>query len=216
MNKNFQVDLMHALFIVYCLFALYSSVVVFIRPGERGAIFQGLRIPVVVFIYFLVPCVALYFLYRAFWLVHPPLFWSGFALVGPISFFIILYFVTSPDWPVGRVLAIDKVSDDVMRVLLSLSLALSLLVAAAGAVTSYALPGTIKNSPRAAEYIDATKALQTLGGEATQKETQVQSIKREAVSSVFNEWGEIVKVGLTFVTTVLGFVISMMALLKKK
>src|SRR5437867_1266757 len=53
MNKNFQVDLMHALFIVYCLFALYSSVVVFIRPGERGAIFQGLRIPVVVFIYFL-------------------------------------------------------------------------------------------------------------------------------------------------------------------
>src|SRR5258705_11564228 len=106
MNKNFQVNLIHSLFIVYCLFALYSSVVAFIRPGERGAIFQGLRIPVVVFLYFLVPCLALYFLYRAFWLVHPPLFWTAFALVGPLLFFIILYFVTSPDWPVGSLLGI--------------------------------------------------------------------------------------------------------------
>jgi len=215
MKKNFQVDLMHSLFIVYCLYALYSSVVVFIRPGERGAIFQGLRIPVVVFIYFLVPCVALYFLYKAFWLVHPPLFWTAFVLVVPLSFFIILYFVTSPDWPVGRVLAVDKVSPDVIRVLLSLNFALCLLVAFAGIVTCYALPRAINESTRAAEYSKATKDLKDLGSEATQKETQVQSIKREAVSSVFKEWGEIVKTTLTFVTTVLTFVLSMIALKKK-
>ena len=216
MNSNLRVDLMHALFLLYCAFAVYSSVVVFIRPGEVGAaIFRDLRIPVVVFVYFLIPCVALYFIYRAFWSTHPPLFWSSFVLVGPLSFFIILYFVTSPEWPIGKLLLINRMPADVMRVLLSLNFALCLLAATAGAVTAYALPGKIKQGPRAGEFHQATQSLEKLDNEAAQKETQVQSIKREAVSSVFKEWGDIVKVALTFITTVLSFVVSMLALKKK-
>jgi hypothetical protein len=216
MNNNLRVDLMHALFLLYCAFAVYSSVVAFVRPGEVGAaIFQNLRIPVVVFLYFLVPCVALYFIYRAFWPVHPPLFWSSLLLVGPLSFFIILYFVTSPDWPIGKLLMVSKMPTDVMRVLLSLNFALCLLVAIAGAVTTYALPGKIKQGPHAAEFHEATQSLEKLGDEATQKQTQVQVIKREAVSSVFKEWNDVVKIVLTFITTVLSFVVSMLALKKK-
>jgi hypothetical protein len=216
MKGNVSVNLTAALFLLYCAFALYSSVVAFIRPGEVGAaIFRDLRIPIVVFLYFLVPCVALYFIYRAFWLVHPPLFWSAFVLVGPLSFFIILYLVTSPDWPVGKMLQVSRVPTDVMRVLLSLNFALSFLAGGAGAITVYAVPGKITRGPRASEFQQASQSLEKLDNEAAQKQTEVQSIKREAVSSVFKEWGDIVKVVLTFITTLLTFAVSMMALKKK-
>lgn len=216
MKGDVSISLMAALFVLYCGFSLYSSIVAFIRPGEVGAaIFRDLRIPIVVFLYFLVPCVALYFIYRAFWLVHPPLFWSAFILVGPLSFFIILYFVTSPEWPIGKMLQVSRMSPDVMRVLLSLNLALSLLAGGAGAFTVYAVPGRISRGPHAAEYQQASQSLAKLDSEATQKETEVQSIKREAVSSVFKEWSETVKAVLAFLTTLLGFVGSMIALKKK-
>jgi hypothetical protein len=152
----------------------------------------------VVFLYFLVPCGALYFIYWAFWPVQPPLFWSSLVLVGPLSFFIILYSVTSPDWPIGKLLMVSKMPTDVMRVLLSLNFALCLLAGIVGAVTAYALPGKIKQGPHAAEFHDATQSLEKLRDEAIQKQTQVQAIKREAVSSVLKEWNDVAKIVLTF------------------
>jgi hypothetical protein len=160
--NSLKVDIMRTLFLIYCAYAFYSCLVVFYRPDERGAIFRNLRIPLVVFVYFLIPCVALYLVYRAFWRVHTPLFGVGVVLVLPLSFLIILYFVTSQDWPVGRLLAIDKVSTNVMRVLLSVNLALSVVVAGASAITLYAIPATIRAGEQAQEYTAATQTLQQL------------------------------------------------------
>src|SRR2546426_2669022 len=202
-------DLIRTLFLIYCIYAFYSCLVVFYRPGDRGSIFRNLRIPVVVFLYFLIPCVALYLIYRAFWGIHMTLFWSGVVLVLPLSFFIILYFVTSPDWPVGKVLQLDKVSVPVMLVLLSLNLALSVVAAGVGVVTLYALPRTIETGARAQEFREATQTLEKLQGEEKHQRTQVQGIQREAITRVFGEWGDLLKVLLPLITSVITFLTSL-------
>jgi len=201
-------ELMRTLFLIYCIYAFYSCLVVFYRPGDRGAIFRSLRIPVVVFIYFLIPCVALYLVYRAFWGIHMGLFWAGVVGVLPLSFCIILYFVTSSEWPVGKVLQLDKVSVPVMLVLLSLNLASSVVVAGVGAVTLGARPHTM-------EIDDATKTLQKLQGEEKQQQTQLQGLQREATMTVFKKSGDLLNVLLPLITAVITFLTSMLTLGKK-
>src|SRR5260370_41138717 len=89
-------ELIRSSFLVYCIYAVYCSLVVFKRPNNPGDIFSSFRIPVVVFVYFLVPCLALYLLYKAFCGVHGRTFWSGVGLVFPLSFLIMLSFLTDP------------------------------------------------------------------------------------------------------------------------
>src|SRR5258708_35483613 len=95
---NFN-EFMRTVFVIYCIYALNCCLVVFKRPNNPGEIFGSFRIPVVVFIYFLVPCLALYLIYKAFWGIHAGTFWSGVGLVFPLSFFIMLYFLQDPNWP---------------------------------------------------------------------------------------------------------------------
>lgn len=125
-----KIDLILLLFIVYIVYALYCSLAVFYRPGDRGEIFSSLRIPLVVFIYFLTPCGALYLAYQAFWLVWPELFWVFVLLVLPLSLFIIIYFSTDPQWPIGKALGInfERLSRGTMQTLLSLNFAISVMV----------------------------------------------------------------------------------------
>ncbi len=144
---NFN-EFMRTSFLVYCIYAVYCSLVVFKRPNNPGEIFGNFRIPVVVFIYFLVPCVALYLGYKAFWGIHARTFWSGVGLVFPLSFLIMLYFLTDPTWPVGGFLQLQKLPVQLMLVLLSLNLAISVVFAGASAYALHARPLTIETGAR--------------------------------------------------------------------
>src|SRR5882724_11234921 len=107
--QNLTLNVFVIIYVLYVIYALYASVAVFLRPDDRGQVFQGLRVPIVVLIYFLLPSFSLYFLYQAFATAYPAIFWPVFVLLGGTSYLIVLYFVTSPDWPIGRALALEKI-----------------------------------------------------------------------------------------------------------
>src|ERR1035437_8687232 len=127
-----QLDLIWTIFAVFCGYSLYTSFVSFMWEDKGRSVFQNLRIPVVVFLYFLVPCVALFLLNLAYAGVRQ-LAWTfvlatGFVL--SVSFVVMLYILTVPDWPVGKFLQIHKVPVSLIRALVSVNAVGSLLIAA--------------------------------------------------------------------------------------
>jgi hypothetical protein len=208
-------EFMRTSFLVYCIYALYCSLVVFRRPNNPGEIFRSFRIPVVVFIYFLVPCVALYLVYRAFWEIHAQTFWSGVGLIFPLSFFIMLYFLTDPNWPVGGFLQLQKLPVQLMLVLLSLNLAISVVFAGASAYALHARPLVIEKGERAQEFRSVTENLEKLQGQERAHENQLRSIQSEATTTSFAKYGDLLKLALTLATGIVTFLTSILALRKK-
>lgn len=208
-------DFMRTAFVIYCIYALDCCLVVFKRPNNPGEIFGSLRIPVVVFIYFLVPCLALYLVYRAFWGIHAGTFWSGVGLVFPLSFFIMLYFLQDPNWPVGSFLQLQKLPVQLMLILLSLNLAISVVFGCASAYALRVRPATIQAGPRAQEFRSVTENLAKAQGEEKTHETQLRAIQSEATTTLFSKYGELLKVLLPLITALVTFMTSMLALRKK-
>jgi len=208
-------DFMRTAFVIYCIYALDCCLVVFKRPNNPGEIFGSFRIPVVIFIYFLVPCVVLYFVYKAFWGIHAATFWFGVGLVFPVSFFIMLYFLQDPNWPVGSFLQLQKLPVQLMLVLLSLNLAISVVFGCASAYALYSRPAAIAAGPRAQEFLSATENLEKAQGEERVHETQVRAIQSEATTTLFSRYGELLKVLLPLLTAIVTFLTSMLALRKK-
>ena len=202
-------------FLVYCIYALYCCLVVFNRPNNPGEIFRSFKIPVVVFIYFLVPCLALYLVYQAFWQIHTAVFWWGVGLVFPLSFFIMLYFLTDPNWPVGSFLQLQKLPVLPVLILLSLNLAISVVFAGASAYALHARPAAIQAGPRAQQFRSVTENLEKAQGEEREHETQLRAIQSEATTTVFSKYGELLKVLLPLITAFVTFLTSMFALRKK-
>jgi len=208
-------DFMRTAFVIYCIYALDCCLVVFKRPNNPGEIFGSFRIPVVIFIYFLVPCVVLYFVYKAFWGIHAATFWFGVGLVFPVSFFIMLYFLQDPNWPVGSFLQLQKLPVQLMLVLLSLNLAISVVFGCASAYALYSRPAAIAAGPRAQEFLSATENLEKAQGEERVHETQVRAIQSEATTTLSSRYGELLKVLLPLLTAIVTFLTSMLALRKK-
>jgi len=211
---NFN-EFMRTVFVIYCIYALNCCLVVFKRPNNPGEIFGSFRIPVVVFIYFLVPCLALYLIYKAFWGIHAGTFWSGVGLVFPLSFFIMLYFLQDPNWPVGSFLQLQRLPVQLMLILLSLNLAISVVFAGASAYALHARPAAIQAGPRAQQFRSVTENLEKAQGEEREHETQLRAIQSEATTTVFSKYGELLKVLLPLITAFVTFLTSMFALRKK-
>lgn len=212
---GYKLDLMQVIYFIYCIYALYSCFVVFYRPDERGKIFRNLRIPLVVFLYFFTPCIALFLIYKAFWGVQVHLYWLGVLLVLPVSFFIILYFVTSQDWPVGTILCIDRISPKTMRVFLSINFTVSLLVVIVCGTTICLVPEAISKGRAAQKYQEITRTIKGLEKEKAKGEIQVGEIRREATTKVLDNFFSLLTAMIAFPTTIVSFLISMKALKQK-
>lgn len=126
-----------------------------------------------------------------------------------------LYFLSSPDWPVGAVLQLQKMPPSVVIVLLSLNMAISVVVAGGSAITLYLRPAAIESSARAQEYQNATDNIAKLQNEEKAQQAQVEGIKREATSAVFQNWSDILKVFIPLLTAVVTFATSMITLKAK-
>ena len=150
-------NFLRSAFVIYCIYALDCCLVVFKRPDNPGEVFGRFRIPVIVFIYFLVPCVVLYLVYKAFWGIHVETFWWAVGLVFPVSFFIMVYFLQDPEWPVGSFLQLQKLPVQLVIVLLSVNLAVSVVFGCASAYALYSRPAAIADGPRAQEFRTATE-----------------------------------------------------------
>jgi hypothetical protein len=212
-------DFMRTVFALYCIYAVYCCLVIFSdRPNNPASadIFRRLHIPVVIFIYFLVPCVALFLAYRAFWGIHSVTFWVATGAVFALSFFIMLYFLTDPEWPVGQFLQLEKMPIKLVLVLLSANLAVSVVVVGASALALRGRPAAIHAGPREKEFRIATENLKKLQGEEKTQEVTRRSIQREATSTVFEKYGDFLKVFLPLITAVVTFITSMVTLLHKK
>jgi hypothetical protein len=208
-------DFMRTVFVIYCIYALNCCLVVFKRPNNPGEIFGRFRIPVLVFIYFLVPCLVLYLVYKAFWGIHTGTFWSGVGLVFPLSFFIMLYFLQDPNWPVGSFLQLQKLPVQLMLILLSLNLAISVVFGSASAYALLSRPAAIEAGPRAQEFRSATENLEKAQDEEKAHESQRRAIQSEATTTVFSKYSEFLKVLFGLITALLTFLTSMLALRKK-
>jgi hypothetical protein len=208
-------ELLRTLFYIYCIYAIYCSLVVFNRPNNPGEIFRSLRIPVVVFVYFLFPCVALYYSYNAYWDIHSGAFWTCVGLVGPLGYFIMLYFLTDPSWPVGTFLHLEKLSTPIVIVLLSLNLAFSVVVAGTSATVFYTRPSAIQQSGKEPQFETASKGLASLQNQEQVHQEQLQGIKREATTTLVEKYGPLFTVLIPLITALVTFATSMITLKRK-
>ena len=175
--QNLTLNFMAVVFILYVVYALYACIAVFLRPDDRGAIFKGLRgVPILVLIYFLTPCAALYFLYGAFATAYPVVFWPVAVLLGGTSYLILLYFVTSPEWPIGRLLGLEKIKPAIIQAALVANFAFAFLVLAASSVTLYLLVPAINTEvQQKTAYVEIINEARNLDA-ASQKNMQQKTI----------------------------------------
>lgn len=184
-----QLDLTWTVFVVFCGYSLYTSFVSFTWKEKGRRVFQNLRIPVVVFIYFLVPCVALFLVNVAHGGVRQ-LAWTfvlstGFVL--SISFVVMLYILTVPDWPVGKFLQIDKVPVSLIRALVSVNAVGSLLIAAMCGIIIVQAPRAIQRQGQGAIVNELEARNQHLDQEKSKSTGSISGIRAAAIRKVIDD-----------------------------
>ncbi len=204
-------EFMRTAFFVYCIYAGYSCLVIFNRPNNpsENDKLKGFRIPVIVVVYFLLPCAALYLLYKAFWQIHSTVFWTGTGSVFVLSFFIMLYFLTDEEWPVGKFLQMHKLSTNLILVILSLNLALSVVSIGVSLVASQAQAAVLTSTTSGEK---AQQSLDQLRQEENAKQAQVRNIQSEATAAAFTSTSNVV----TLLTGIVTFATSMVGLMASR
>jgi hypothetical protein len=215
-----QLDLIWTIFVVFCGYALYTSLVSFMWEDKGRTVFQNLRIPVVVFLYFLVPCVALFLLNLAYGGVRQ-LAWTfvlatGFVL--SISFVVMLYILTVPDWPVGKFLQIHKLPVSLIRTLVSVNAGGSLLIAIICGVMIVQAPRAIERQGQAAiEKLNNLEARnQQLDQQKSKSTVAISDIRLRANEQVIDDIAKSAVSIVTLLTGVLTFLTARLGLSAKK
>jgi len=212
-NLKTILGVLYGFFIVY---AVYASLAVFISPTNRGQLFKQLKIPIVVFLYFLLPCAALYMLFRAFATTYPAIFWAAAISLGGLSYFIFLCFVTAPDWPVGKALGLEKVSERAIRVALVVNFALASFVLAGSGITLHLLPHAIENSSQQPAYTQVVITAQKLDAAIQQNTLQKIRIEQAATLDIWTKRTKLVGTVFTTISGFIGLVAAIIGMRKSK
>jgi hypothetical protein len=213
-----QLDLAWTIFFVFCGYSVYTSLVSFMWDEKGRRVFQNLRIPLFVFIYFVVPCVALFLVNRAFGGVQqlswPFVLATGFIL--SISFVVMLYILTVPDWPMGKFLQIDRVPVSFIRTLLSVNFAGSLLIALICTIIIVQTPRAIQGQGQEVKVKELEALSQRLDLEKSQSTDSLSGIKAGAIRKVIDENVKTIQGFVGMCTSGLALVGSLRALGGKK
>ena len=209
-----QLDLVWTMFVLFCGYSIYTSFVSFMWDEKGRRVFQNLRVPVIVFIYFLVPCVALFLLITAFGGIRQ-LTWTfmlASLFVLGLSFVVMLYILTVPDWPVGRFLQIDRVPVNVIRVLVSVNFAASLLIAVLCATIIAQAPGAIRQEGQAPKVQQLEAQNQALDAQKNESSESISEIRAAAIRTVIDDNVKTAKGVLAVAASALSLVGSLRAL----
>lgn len=213
--QNLTLNVFVVIYGLYVIYALYASVAVFLRPDDRGQVFQGLRVPIVVLIYFLLPCFSLYFLYRAFATAYPAIFWPVFVLLGGTSYLIVLYFVTSPDWPIGRALGLEKIKPAIVRTALVVNFAFASIVLAASGITVHLLEPAIEQTSQTKDYEKTITKAQQINTDSQENAERKSKIEQKAISEIWTSRFGMLEKLFSAITALIG-VFSGILLLRKR
>jgi hypothetical protein len=214
--QNLTLNLMAVIYVLYVAYALYASVAVFFRPDDRGQLFRGLKVPIIVLMYFLLPCFALYVLYRAFATTYPAIFWPVSIFLGGTSYLILLYFVTSSDWPVGRLLGLEKIKPTIIRTALVINFALASIVLATSSITLFLLVPAIEIASQQPAYertITEAQRLETTGQANMQRKTK---IEKDAISDIWTSGFGMLEKLFGAVSALFASIVGYLALRKTK
>jgi hypothetical protein len=215
-----QLDLIWTIFAVFCGYSLYTSFVSFMWEDKGRSVFQNLRIPVVVFLYFTVPCVALFLLNLAYagvrQLAWPFVVATVFIL--SISFVVMLYILTVPDWPVGKFLQIHKLPVSLIRTLLSINAGASMLIVIVCSIMIAQAPLAIgRQGPGATEKLNTLEAhqqeLELQKGKST---VAISDIRRRANEQIIDDIAKSAGSIVTLLTGLLAFWTAKLGLSAKK
>jgi len=181
-------------------------------------VFRNLQIPVVVLVYFLVPCVALALTNVAFGDVHHMTWPFGIAtwFILSLSFVVMLYILTVPDWPIGRLLQIDKLDVRFIRALISVNFGGSLIIAVIAGTVILQTATTIREQQQGQELEKLEARNQQLEQEKTQQSDAISGIRSTAILSVINTFVKTLQGIVTLLAGVLGVVVTFRTLSGKK
>ncbi len=215
---SIQLDLTWTIFVVFSFYSLYTSLVSFMWEEKGRRVFQNLTVPLVVFIYFLVPCVALFLLNRAFAGVHEVswIFATATACILGLSFVVMLYILTVPDWPIGKFLQIDKVPVSLIRALVSVNFAASVLVAIVCGIIIVQAPGAIQVQGQGAAVQELEARSQQLDREKTRSVESISGIRAAAIRKVIDENVKTAQGVVAVFSSIVGLVVSLRTLGGKK
>jgi hypothetical protein len=213
-----QLDLTWTLFGVFCFYSLYTAIVSFTWKEKGKQVFRNLTVPVVVFIYFLVPCVALFLVNAAFRGVQQ-LSWTfvlATSFVLSISFVVMLYILTVPDWPIGKFTQIHKVPVGFIRALVSVNFGVSLFVAIVCGVIIVQAPRAIEGQGQGAKVQELEARSQELDVEKSKSAASISSIRAAGIRKVIDDNVATAKGVVTLCASVVGLVAAWRALGDKK
>ena len=215
---SIQLDLTWTIFVVFSFYSLYTSLVSFMWEEKGRRVFQNLTVPLVVFIYFLVPCLALFLLNRAFAGVHEVswIFATAAGCILGLSFVVMLYILTVPDWPIGKFLQIDKVPVGLIRALVSVNFAASVLIAIVCGIIIVQAPGAIQVQGQGAAVQELEARSQQLDREKTRSVESISGIRAAAIRKVIDENVKTAQGVVAVFSSIVGLVVSLRTLGGKK
>jgi hypothetical protein len=197
----YNIDLINTVFWLFCGYSLYTALVTFFRADNWGhLVFQNLQKPLLVSLYFILPCVALYVLRRTYGYLDPTIFWTISLTILGLSFFLMLYILAVPEWPVGRFTQIHKVPLFFIRFLLSVNFAMSLLVTVVSCYILFRVPEAVRE-----QHGPEVTKLQTQAAAADQDQRQrlgqIRTIQQESTAKILKEGMDLIKAAGTVLTT---------------
>ncbi len=205
---GYKVDLMWAVFYVFCGFSLYTSLVVFFRHDNKGLeVFKNLHLPFVIALYFITPCIALFLSYKAFGEIGNWIFWVMVSLILSLSFFIVFYITTMPNWPIGIFLQTHRIPLRVGRCVLSINFALSLLFIICCSFVLLNMPD-IADENNSNGIVELQNKLNKIEKDKTVQQGQIRAIKEKGTENILNNINFITAL-LALMTPVITFYVSM-------
>ena len=213
-----KLDLIWTIFWVFCGYSVYTSFVSFMWEAKGKRVFRNLTIPLVVFVYFLVPCIALYLLNTAFSDVNQ-FAWKfviPFSFILSLSFVVMLYILTVPDWPVGKFLQIGKVPVSAIRFLVSVNFSGSLLIAIVCGIIVVQAPRNIQQQGQGMVVQELEARGRQLDEEKSRSNETISEIHAVAIRSVIDDIVTTAQGVITLGVSLVGLFVSIRALGGKK
>ena len=139
---------------------------------------------------------------------------AGLILI--LSFVVMLYILTVPNWPIGRFLQIHMVPVSIIRITVSVNVAVSLVVAVISVTIIRGTPGAIQTQGQESTFQRLELTKDKLDEQRTSSIEFISDLRVEAVKKVIDDYISTANGILTLVVGLCSLVASMRVLDTRK